>query len=151
MILGCKYQSLLSTTDPFSTIGVATIGALGPGPNLFFFTFFLDLIIIVTWQWQLNDIKTLPSRWSTRIFINWRFSPTYPTLLLSQTSMVMHFTWTAGVGKPVGLGNRTPQAHWRPHWMFWMLSCIQTSLPSWLFCWRFQWALPLLKDLSAPL
>ena len=28
---------------------------------------------------------------------------------MSQTSIVMHFTWNAGVGKPVGLGNRTPK------------------------------------------
>ena len=41
-----------------------------------------------------------------------------------------------------------PQAHWRPHQM---LSCIQTSLSFRLFFWRFQWPLPLLKDLSAPL
>ena len=42
-----------------------------------------------------------------------------------------HLTWSAGVGKPIGLRNRTPQAHWQPHWMLWMLNCIQTSL---LFC-----------------
>ena len=35
--------------------------------------------------------------------INWSSS-----MRMSQTSMVMHFTWNAGVGKPVGLGNRTP-------------------------------------------
>ena len=52
----------------------------------------------------------------------------------------------ACVWKPVALGNRTSQAHWRPHWMLWMLSWIQTSLSFW----HFQWPLPLLKDLSAP-
>ena len=59
-------------------VGVATIGARGPGPKHFFT--FLELIITVTWQWQSNDMQTLPSRWSTRIFINWRHSS---TLLLS--------------------------------------------------------------------
>ena len=44
-------------------------------------------------------------------------------------------------------GEQNPQAHWRPHWM---PSCIQTSLSFRLFFWRFQWPLPLLKDLSAP-
>ena len=45
---------------------------------------------------------------------------------------------------------QSPRAHWRPHRMLWMLSCIQTSLSFWLFFWRFQWPLPLLKDISAP-
>ena len=57
-------------------IGVATIGARGPGPkHFFFYIFLLNLKVTVTWQWQLNDIKTMPSRWSTRIFINWQDSP----------------------------------------------------------------------------
>ena len=36
--------------------------------------------------------------------INWSSS-----MRMSQTSMVMHFTWNAGVWKPVGLGNKTPK------------------------------------------
>ena len=36
--------------------------------------------------------------------INWSSS-----IRVSQTSMVIHFTWNAGVGKPVSLGNRTPK------------------------------------------
>ena len=41
----------------------------------FFFSFFLNLIVTVTWQWQLIYIKTLPSRWSTRIFITGNIHP----------------------------------------------------------------------------
>ena len=59
-----------------------------------FFSLFLELIITVTWQWQSNDMQTLPSRWSTRIFINWRHSS---TLLLSNLcrEITRYMCWLA--------------------------------------------------------
>ena len=73
-------------------IGVANIGARGPGPK--HFSLFLELIITVTWQWQSNDMQTLPSRWSIRIFINWRHSS---TLLLSNLcrEITRYICWLA--------------------------------------------------------
>ena len=59
-----------------------------------FFSLFLELIMTVTWQWQSNEMQTLPSRWSTRIFINWRHSS---TLLLSNLcrEITKYICWLA--------------------------------------------------------
>ena len=73
--------------------------------------------------------------------MNWSSS-----MRMSQPSMVMHSTWNAGVGKPVGLGNRTPKLI-DDHIECWVVSRHLSHSDCF---WRFQWPLPLLKDISAP-
>ena len=75
-------------------------------------TWCLSIIMLKNWRTDsFSQNRPLQHSYQfQRICTKWlRMMNWSSSMRMSQPSMVMHFTWNAGVGKPVGLGNRTPK------------------------------------------